>query len=131
MCISGQEDFETGLFAKKPRVIRDSLSEDVPITLAMDLVALEGIETGTLRLVFAPGSLKPVGTFFRMDLPVTIIDTSSECKNSSIAQSSFSQYVSFNKQIHFQSLHCNAHLKSCLARSSLKKDFSGVYNIFI
>ena len=101
MCISGQEDFATGLFAREPRVIRPALSEDVPITLNVDSVALEGIETGILRLVFAPGSSQPAGTFFRRDLLVAIMDTSSEYKNSSVINI-FLNMHNFNRQIHFK-----------------------------
>ena len=86
MCILGQEDFETGLFSQEPgdaSVIRPTRPEDISIILAVDNVAQEGIERGTLRLVLAPGSSPPPGTFFKRDLAVTVEDTSSEYKSPS------------------------------------------------
>ena len=77
--ISGERDFAV-FTAKRNRVIsvRPFISTSVFITLLEDSVAQEGIETGTLRLVLAPGSSQPVGTFFKRDLAVTVQDTSCE-----------------------------------------------------
>ena len=81
--ISGEGDFEQRLFSKlfaDTNVIFASRKEYVSITLSIDSVAQEGTESGILRLVLAPHSEQPNNTFFKRDLAVTIIDTSSECK---------------------------------------------------
>ena len=77
MCISEREDFDVGLFDSVYSIF-PGFPATVAILQARDNVAQEGTESGTLRLVLAPGSSQPPGTFFKRDLTVTINDTTSE-----------------------------------------------------
>ena len=74
----GAADFDSSLFSRNARVIRAGRTNSIFISISVDNVAQEGAESGTLRLVFAPGSSQPAGTFFKRDLAVTVNDTTSE-----------------------------------------------------
>ena len=79
--ILGMADFGGNLLTSStPISLRRPLfgNTNIPITLAVDNIGQEGIERGILRMRIAEDSEHPPGTFFKRDLTVTIIDTSSE-----------------------------------------------------
>ena len=77
MCLHnvGERDFGCNLFATTPISICSRQTTTVFVTLFKDTVDLEGIETGTLRLVLAPGWSQPPGIFFKRDVAVSVNDT--------------------------------------------------------
>ena len=77
--VLGARDFGGNLFTSS-FPLRDQRfgTTSVQIVLATDNVAQEGTERGVLRMRISEESAQPPDTFFKKDLVVSIIDSTSE-----------------------------------------------------
>ena len=66
------------LISSNQKTLNGSFLTNVPIILAVDNIAQEGTERGILRMRIPQDSDRSPNTFFKKDLAVTIIGTSSE-----------------------------------------------------